>query len=143
MIKTLTFSGISTSKVKLNLKWIFLCEKPQFDHGWLLVKGLTKKSTRNSTIWLFGFLHEMNRKLFVEARPTNRIKKRCFLFKKQAPLWLKTIILNFLFSMTCRLKLGVNTYDLNIERPLWRWCQGHEYLIIVRLLTEVGLGRVA
>ena len=33
MIKSLNFSEIFTSKVKLNLKGIFLCEKPQFDPG--------------------------------------------------------------------------------------------------------------
>ena len=33
MIKSLNFYEISTSKVKLNLKGIFLYEKPQFDPG--------------------------------------------------------------------------------------------------------------
>ena len=33
MIKFLNFYGIFTSKVKLNLKGIFLCKKPQFDPG--------------------------------------------------------------------------------------------------------------
>ena len=93
------------------LKWNWTCKEscyaksPNLTRGWFLVKGLTKKSTRKSTIWLFRFLHEMNRKSLTDARPTDRIKKRRFLFKKQAPLWLKTIILNFLFLMTCRLKI--------------------------------------
>ena len=43
MIKSLNFSEIFTSKVKLNSKGIFLCEKPQFDPGLTFDQRVDKK----------------------------------------------------------------------------------------------------
>ena len=66
----------------LKWNWIwkesFYAKSPNLTLSWLLVKWLTKKSTRKSTVWLFGFLHEMNRKLFTKARPTDNLKNDTF-----------------------------------------------------------------
>ena len=76
MIKSLNFSEIFTSKVKLNLKGIFLCEKPQFDPGLTFDQRVDQKVNSKSQLFDFsGFLHEMNRKSLTDARPTDGIKK--------------------------------------------------------------------
>ena len=71
-----------------------------WSNGWL------KSQLESQPFWLFRFLHEMNRKLLIEARPIDRITKRHFLFKKRAPSRSETIILNFLFLLTRRLKIS-------------------------------------